>query len=138
MPRRYRTGGRRPRGSLARRAAPFAIPVALAVAVGAIVVIVDHSGANTVSDAANAHCASPAAYVMPANAAGYGHHGPGSPASPTAVASSAAAPPAGASGTSSPTAVASTTATATASSSGTASPTAVSSTTAPATAAPTT
>src|ERR1700722_239664 len=119
MPRRYRTGGRRPRGSLARRAAPFAIPVALAVAVGAIVVIVDHSGANTVSDAANANCASPAAYVMPANAAGYGHHGPGSPASPTAAASATAAPTTAASGTASPTAAASATATATTAASGT-------------------
>ena len=72
MPRRHRSAGRRSRGPLARLAVPAAIPVALVVAVGAIIAVVDHSGAN-LSDAANANCASPAAYVVPAepaNAAG--------------------------------------------------------------------
>ena len=63
MPRRHRSAGRRSRRPLARLAAPVAIPVALVVAVGAIVAIVDHSGANNITDAANANCASPAAYV---------------------------------------------------------------------------
>ena len=114
MPRRYRSAGRRSRGTLARRAAPIAIPVALVVVVGAIFAIVDHSGANTVNDAANANCASQAAYVVPAKSAGYGHHRPAPTASPTVVASSTAAPTTAASGTASPTAVASSTATATA------------------------
>jgi hypothetical protein len=114
MPRRYRSAGRRSRGTLARRAAPIAIPVALVVVVGAIFAIVDHSGANTVNDAANANCASQAAYVVPAKPAGYGHHRPAPTASPTVVASSTAAPTTAASGTASPTAVASSTATATA------------------------
>ena len=95
MPRRHRSAGRRSRRPLARLAVPVAIPVALVVVVGAIVAVVDHSGANNITDAANANCASPAAYVMPgnpANAAGHGHHGSGSTASPTATASSTAAP----------------------------------------------
>jgi hypothetical protein len=90
MPRRHRSAGRRSRRPLARLVAPVAIPVALAVAVGAIVIIVDHSGANNIADAANANCASPAAYVVPANTAGHGHHGSGSTASPTAAASGTA------------------------------------------------
>jgi len=114
MPRRHRSAGRRSRGSLARLAVPVAIPVALVVAVGAIVAIVDHSGANNVTYAANANCASPAAYVVPAkpaNRASHGHHGPGGTASPTAAASGTASPTAAASGTASPTAAASSTAT---------------------------
>src|ERR1700722_12636894 len=90
MPRRHRSAGRRSRGSLSRFAVPVAIPVALVIAVGAIVAIVDHSGANNLADAANANCASPAAYVVPANTAGHGHHGSGSTASPTAAVSSPA------------------------------------------------
>jgi hypothetical protein len=79
--------GRRSRGPLARLAAPVAIPVALVVAVGAIVAVVDHSGFSNATDAANANCASPAAYVVPANTAGHGHHhGAGGTASPTAAA----------------------------------------------------
>jgi len=89
MPRRHRSARRRSHGKLARLAVPVAIPVALIVAVGAIVAVVDHSGLNHISDAANADCASPAAYVLPAkqvNRAGHGHHGQhgsGSTASPT-------------------------------------------------------
>ena len=56
MPRRHRPAGRRSRRSLARLAGPVAIPVALIVAVGAIVAVVDHSGGNSVTDAANANC----------------------------------------------------------------------------------
>ena len=102
MPRRHRSAGRRSRGSLARLAVPVAIPVALVVAVGAIVAIVDHSGANNVTYAANANCASPAAYVVPAkpaNRASHGHHGPGGTASPTAAASGTASPTTAASST---------------------------------------
>ena len=121
MPRRHRSAARRSRGPLARLAAPVAIPVALVVAVGAIVAIVDHSGANNVTDAANANCASPAAYVVPANSSGH-HHGSGGTASPTAastasattVASGTASPTTAASGTATPTTAASGTATATA------------------------
>src|SRR5580698_4408680 len=100
MPRRHRSAGRRSRGSLSRFAVPVAIPVALVVAVGAIVAIVDHSGANNVADAANANCASPAAFVLPAkpaNAAGH-HHGGGGKGAPTATASATAT-----SGTAAPT-----------------------------------
>jgi hypothetical protein len=114
MPRRHRSAGRRSRGPLARLAVPVAIPVALVVAVGVIVAIVDHSGTNNVTYAANANCASPAAYVVPAkpaNRASHGHHGAGSTASPTAAASETASPTAAASGTASPTAAASSTAT---------------------------
>ena len=96
MPRRRRSAGRRSRGPLARFAVPVAIPVALFVVVGAIVAVVDHAGLNNVSDAANANCASPAAYVVPAkpaSAAGRGHHHRGgSTASPTAAATGTAAP----------------------------------------------
>jgi len=143
MPKRYRSAGRRSRGTLARRVAPIAVPVALVVVVGAIFAIVDHSGANSVSDAANANCASPAAYVVPANPPGYGHHRPG----PTASASSTVSPTTAASGTASPTAVPSSTASSTAVASSTATVTAApttaptttaTATTAPATAAPTT
>jgi hypothetical protein len=74
MPRRHRPAGRRSRRRIARFAGPVAIPVVLLVAVGAIVAVVDHSGGNSVADAANANCASVAAYVVPANPAGYGHH----------------------------------------------------------------
>jgi hypothetical protein len=130
MPRRHRSAGRRSRGPLARLAVPVAIPVALVVAVGVIVAIVDHSGANNVTDAANANCASPAAYVVPANTAGH-HHGPGT-ASPTAAASSTVSVTT-ASGTASPTTAASGTATATTAASGTATPTTTASGTATAT-----
>jgi hypothetical protein len=122
MPRRHRSAGRRSRGSLARFAVPVAIPVALVVAVGAIVAIVDHSGANNVADAANANCASPAAYVLPAkpaNAAGH-HHGGGGKASPTATASGTATPTSGAA-TPTTAATATTTATPTSPASGAAS-----------------
>jgi hypothetical protein len=61
MPRRRRSAGRRSRDRIARLAVPIAIPLALVVAVGAVIAIVDHSGANSVNDAANANCASPAA-----------------------------------------------------------------------------
>ncbi|MCW2896667.1 MAG: hypothetical protein JWO75_6156 [Actinomycetia bacterium] len=132
MPRRHRSRGHRSRGSLARLAVPVAIPVALVVAVGAIVAIIDHSGANSVTDAANANCASPAAYVVPANTTGH-HHGSGSTASPTAAASSTASPTAASPGTASPTTAASGTATATAAASGTATPTTTASGTATAT-----
>jgi hypothetical protein len=106
MPRRHRSAWRRSRSPLARFAVPVAIPVALVVAVGAIVAVVDHSGVNNI-DAASANCASPAAYVVPgkpANAAGHGHHGTGGPgsgrhgtggtATPTAAAAATTAPPA--------------------------------------------
>jgi hypothetical protein len=122
MPRRHRSAGRRSRGSLSRFAVPVAIPVALVVAVGAIVAIVDHSGANNVADAANANCASPAAYVLPAkpaNAAGH-HHGGGGKASPTATASGTATPTSGAA-TPTTAATATTTATPTSPASGVAS-----------------
>jgi hypothetical protein len=136
MPRRHRSAGRRSRRPLARLAAPVAIPVALVVAVGAIVAIVDHSGANSVADAANANCASPAAYVVPANPAGHGHHGAGGTASPTAAASSTASPATTASGTASPTTAASSTASATAAASSTASATTVATPASPVSAAP--
>ena len=132
MPRRHRSAGHRSRGPLARLAVPVAIPVALVVAVGAIVAIVDHSGANSVTDAANANCASPAAYIVPANTTGH-HHGSGSTASPTAAASSTASATAASSGTASPTTAALGTATATAAASGTATPTTTASGTATAT-----
>jgi hypothetical protein len=98
MPRRRRSARRRSRSPLARLVVPVAIPVVLIVVIGAIVAVVDHSGLNSVSDAANANCASAAAYVMPANranTAGHGHHGHqggGSTASPTAAATGAASP----------------------------------------------
>src|ERR1700722_17129359 len=103
MPRRHRSAGGRSRRQLSRFAAPAAISVALVIAVGAVVAIVDHSGANNVADAANANCASPAAYVVPANASGHGHHGSGSGASPTAAASSTASATTAATGTALPT-----------------------------------
>jgi hypothetical protein len=104
MPRRRRSAGRRSRGPLARLAGPVGIPVALIVAVGAIVAVVDHSGLNNAADAANANCASPAAYVMPANTAGHGHHhGAGSTASPTTAASGTATPTTAATATTTPT-----------------------------------
>src|ERR1700731_1375382 len=102
MPRRHRSARRRSRRPLARLIAPVAIPVALVAAVGAIVIIVDHSGANNLADAANANCASPAAYVVPANTAGHGQHASGSTAAPTAAASGTASSPAAASGTAAP------------------------------------
>src|SRR3984893_2939296 len=120
MPRRHRSARRRSRRPLARLIAPVAIPVALVAAVGAIVIIVDHSGANNLADAANANCASPAAYVVPANTAGHGHRGSGSTASPTAAVSGTASSTAAASGTAAPTAAASGTATPTTAASGTA------------------
>jgi hypothetical protein len=135
MPRRHRSAGRRSRRPLTRLAAPIAIPVALVIAVGAIVAVVDHSGANTITDAANANCASPAAYVVPANAAGHGHHGSGgtasasSTATPTTAASSTTAP-----ATAAPTTAASSTATPTTAASSTTAPTTAASSTATATA----
>jgi hypothetical protein len=109
MPRRHRSAGRQSRGPLARLAVPIAVPVALAVVVGAIVVVVDHSGVN-VNSAADANCASPAAYVVPAAAAGHGHghgHGTGgtatATASPSSTASATASPTSTASATTSPT-----------------------------------
>ncbi len=90
MPRRHRSVRRRSRGQLPRLALPIAIPVALVVAVGAIVAIVDRSGANNVTDAANANCASAAAYVVPAHGAGQAQRGSGM-ASPTAAVPSIAA-----------------------------------------------
>jgi hypothetical protein len=66
MPRRYRSAGRRSRGSLARLVVPVAIPVALAVMVGAVVAV-DHFGVNSISSAADADCASSAAYGVQAN-----------------------------------------------------------------------
>jgi hypothetical protein len=138
MPRRHRSAGHRSRRPLARLAAPVAIPVALVVAVGAIVAIVDHSGANSVADAANANCASPAAYVVPANTAGHGHHGSGSTASPTAAAASTASATTAASGTAAPTTAGSSTATATAAASSTATATAAATGTATTGTAPTT
>ena len=119
MPRRHRSARRGSRGPLQRLALPIAIPVALVVAVGAIVAIVDHSGANNVTDAANANCASPAAYAVPANTAGHGHHGSGTTAaasgaaSPTTAASSTAAATTAATATVAPTTAASSTAAAT-------------------------
>ncbi|MGH3247416.1 MAG: hypothetical protein ACRDOI_14585, partial [Trebonia sp.] len=107
--------------------------MALVVLVGAIIAVVDHSGANTVSDAANANCASPAAYVVPAkqaNPAGNGHHGSGGTASPTAVASGTASSTTAATATASPTAAATGTATPTTAATATATPTAVASGTA--------
>jgi hypothetical protein len=132
MPRRHRSAGRRSRGSLARHAVPIAIPVALVVAVGAVVAIADHSGTNNVTDAANANCASPAAYVVPANAAGLGHQGTGGTAPPTVAASSTATPTTSASVTATPTTAATATATVTptATASSTATPTATASSTA--------
>jgi hypothetical protein len=123
MPRRHRSAGRRSRRQLSRFAAPAAISVALVIAVGAVVAIVDHSGANNVADAANANCASPAAYVVPANASGHSHHGSGGGASPTAAASSTASATTAATGTAVPTTGAAGTATPTTAASGTATPT---------------
>ena len=132
--------GRRSRRPLARLAVPVAIPVALAVVVGAVVAL-NHSGASNLADAANANCASPAAYVVPANTAGHGHHGSGSTASPTAAASSTASPATAASSTASPTTAASGTASPTTAASSTATsttPTTAASSTATATASATT
>jgi hypothetical protein len=123
MPRRHRSAGRRSRRQLSRFAVPAAISVALVIAVGAIVAIVDHSGANNLADAANANCASPAAYVVPANAAGHGHHGSGGTSAPTSAASSTASATTAATGSAAPTTAASSTATPTAAASGTATPT---------------
>jgi hypothetical protein len=78
----------------------------VAVVAGAIVAAVSHSGANNLADAANANCATPAAYVVPANAAGHGHHGTGSTAAATAAASGTAAPTVAATDTAAPTAAA--------------------------------
>jgi len=61
MPRRHRSAGRGSRGPLGRLAVPVAIPVAVVVAVGALVAIVDYSGASNISDTASANCASPTA-----------------------------------------------------------------------------
>ncbi len=119
MPRRHRSVRRRSRRPLARLVAPVAIPVALAVAVGAIVIVVDHSGANNIADAANANCASPAAYVVPANTAGH-HHGSGSTASPTAAASGTATATTAATATPAATATAAASSTATATTAATA------------------
>ena len=107
MPRRHRSASRRQSSSrLQRIAIPIAIPVVLAAVVGGIVAVTDHSGAN-VSDAANANCFAPAAYVAPAkpaNAANHHHHqGSGGTASPTAASSGTATPTTAASGTATPT-----------------------------------
>ena len=136
MPRRHRSYGRRSRSPLARLAVPIAIPVALAVVVGAIVAVASHSGANNIADAANADCASPAAYVVPAkpaNAAGHGHHGTGSTATATAAATDTADPTAAATDTTAPTAAATDTAAPTASASATDAATATATDTATAT-----
>jgi len=123
MPRRHRSRGRRSRGPLERFAVPIAIPVGLALVVGAIVAVHDHSGAN-VADAANANCASPAAYVVPAKPGGAGgHHGSGGAASPATAASGTASP------TDSPATDSPTTASATTDSPTTDSPTTASATT---------
>jgi hypothetical protein len=143
MPRRHRSARRRPGGPLGRFAAPVGITVALIVGAGAIITLVDHSGTNSVTGAADANCASPAAYVVPANPAGHGHHGSGSTSSPTAAAASTATATTAASATASPTAVASSAATpttgptTTATASGTATPTTAASGTATATTAAT-
>jgi hypothetical protein len=57
MPKRHRPAGRRSRGPLARLAVPFAIPVGLAVVVGAIVAVNGRSSTN-ITEAASANCAS--------------------------------------------------------------------------------
>ncbi len=134
MPRRHRSARRGSRSPLQRLALPIAIPVALVVAVGAIVAIIDNSGVNNVTDAANANCASPAAYVVPANTASHGHHGSGGTAaasgaaSPTTAASSTAAATTAATVTASPTTAASSTAAATTAPTATASSTATATT----------
>ena len=129
MPRRHRSAGRQSRGPLARLAVPIAVPVALAVVVGAIVVVVDHSGVN-VNSAADANCASPAAYVVPAAAAGHGHgHGHGTGSTATATASPSSTASATASATASSTSTASATATPTTGATASTTPTATASTT---------
>ena len=102
MPDRHRSARRRSRSPLARFAVPVGVPLALVLAVGAIVAVVDHSGSNSIADAANANCASDAAYVVSAKPAGT--------ASSTAAAAGTAAPTTAASSTTAPTAAASTTA----------------------------
>ena len=73
MPNRHRSVWRRQDSRARRTAITVAIPVALAVVVGAIVAIND--GLNThVGESAFANCASPVAYVQPAAA---GNHNPG-------------------------------------------------------------
>ena len=121
MPRRHRSVGRRSRSPLSRFAVPVAIPVALAVVVGAFVAL-NHSGTNNIADAANANCASPAAYVVPAKPANAAHHHGGGTASPTAAASGTATPTTTASGTATATTAATGTTTATPTSSATATP----------------
>jgi hypothetical protein len=69
MPRRHRSPGSRSRDPLRRLAVPIAIPVALAVVVGAIVAIVGHSGVSSLSNAADANCASPSATTSATTAA---------------------------------------------------------------------
>ena len=100
MPRRYGSARRRSRGLQVRFA--IAIPVALAVLVGAFVFITSHPGTNNVADAANADCISPAAYVVPANAGDH-HQGSGRTASSTATAASTASPATAAADAASPT-----------------------------------
>jgi hypothetical protein len=76
-------------------AVTIAIPVALAVVVGGAVAFTDGFTAHVSNSALN--CASPAAFVQPANAADHhhGHNGNGSTASPTAGAGTASPTTAG-------------------------------------------
>jgi hypothetical protein len=116
MPRRYRSSWRRRQdGRASRRTAVIiAIPVALAVVVGAIVAFSNGSTIH-ISESALANCASPVAFVEPATAAnhGHGHHGTGSTASPTATPTTAGT------ATATPTSTGTTTATPTSSASAT-------------------
>jgi hypothetical protein len=114
MPRRPRYARRRSRSPLARPAVLIAVPVGLAVVVGAIVAV-NHHSATDIGSAANADCLSPAAYVVPASPAGTASStlaaaGAASPttASPTTVAPGS--PSTAATGTAASTSAASTSA----------------------------
>src|ERR1700761_4618936 len=89
MPNRHRSAYRRRQGSQARRrtAITIAIPLALAVVVGGAIAFTDGLTSHVSNTALN--CASPAAYVQPAKAAGHHHGGNGNTASPTAAAGTA-------------------------------------------------
>src|ERR1700761_7758574 len=101
MPNRHRSAYRRRQGSQARRrtAITIAIPLALAVVVGGAIAFTDGLTSHVSNTALN--CASPAAYVQPAKAAGHHHggngnnNGNGNTASPTAAAGTASPTTAG-------------------------------------------
>ncbi len=133
MPNRHRSAYRRRQGSQARRrtAITIAIPLALAVVVGGAIAFTDGLNSNVNNAALN--CASPAAFVQPAKAAGHHHGGNGgnngggtsSPtagagtASPTTAGTGAATPTTAGTGAATPTTAATGAATPTSAATGT-------------------